>query len=149
MFPRAFSGQYPPGSVFKLVTGSAALQEGVANRDTVIDSKGVMYVESDEYPGVRQPFNDNAAYGPQTFFQGVANSSNIYFFWLGGGYSEGNDDHLRRASASIAWHATRARSATARARAWTSAANRTAPSPTRPGSSFTRASPGSRATPTT
>jgi penicillin-binding protein 2 len=90
MFPRAFSGQYPPGSVFKLVTGSAALQEGVANRDTVIDSKGVMYVESDQYPGVRQPFNDNAAYGPQTFFQGVANSSNIYFFWLGGGYQEGS-----------------------------------------------------------
>jgi penicillin-binding protein 2 len=90
MFPRAFSGQYPPGSVFKLVTGSAALQESVANRDTVIDSKGVMYVESDQYPGVRQPFNDNAAYGPQTFFQGVANSSNIYFFWLGGGYQEGS-----------------------------------------------------------
>jgi penicillin-binding protein 2 len=90
MFPRAFSGQYPPGSVFKLVTGSAALQEGVANRDTVIESKGVMYVESDEYPGVRQPFNDNAAYGPQVFLQGVANSSNIYFFWLGGGFQEGN-----------------------------------------------------------
>ena len=90
MFPRAFSGQYPPGSVFKLVTGSASLQEGVANRDTVIDSKGVMYVESDQYPGVRQAFNDNAVYGPQTFFQGVANSSNIYFFWLGGGFQEGN-----------------------------------------------------------
>ncbi|MBV8720396.1 MAG: penicillin-binding protein 2 [Chloroflexi bacterium] len=90
MFPRAFAGQYPPGSVFKLVTGSAALQEGVANKDTVIDSKGVMYVDSDQYPGVRQPFNDNAPYGPQTFFQGVADSSNIYFFWLGGGYSEGN-----------------------------------------------------------
>jgi penicillin-binding protein 2 len=90
MFPRAFSGQYPPGSVFKLVTGSAALQENVANRDTVIESKGVMYVESDEYPGVRQPFNDNFAYGPQTFLQGVANSSNIYFFWLGGGFAEGN-----------------------------------------------------------
>jgi penicillin-binding protein 2 len=90
MFPRAFGGQYPPGSVFKLVTGSAALQENVANRDTIVDSKGVMYVESDEYPGVRQPFNDNAAYGPQNFLQGVANSSNIYFFWLGGGYQEGS-----------------------------------------------------------
>lgn len=90
MFPRAYSGQYPPGSVFKLVTGSAALQEGVANRDTVVDSKGVMYVESDEYPGVRQAFNDNAVYGPQIFLQGVANSSNIYFFWLGGGFAEGS-----------------------------------------------------------
>src|SRR5207237_8220728 len=59
MFPRAFSGQYPQGSVFKIVTGYAALQEGVANRDTVIDSKGVMDVESDQYSGVRQPLNDN------------------------------------------------------------------------------------------
>ena len=55
MFPRAFEGQYPPGSVFKLVTGSAALQEGVANRDTVIESRGEMYVERDDYPGVRPP----------------------------------------------------------------------------------------------
>ncbi|MBV9171761.1 MAG: penicillin-binding protein 2, partial [Chloroflexi bacterium] len=90
MFPRAFSGQYPPGSVFKLVTGSAALQEGVATRNTVVDAKGVMYVDSDQYPGVRQAFNDNAVYGAENFFQGVANSSNIYFFYLGGGYQEGD-----------------------------------------------------------
>lgn len=89
MFPRAFGGQYAPGSVFKLVTGTAALAEGVATRDTVIDSKGVMYVERDEFPDVRDPLRDNAAWGPQNFLQGLANSSNIYFFWLGGGYSEG------------------------------------------------------------
>jgi penicillin-binding protein 2 len=76
--------------VFKLVTGSAALQEGVATRDTIIDAKGVMYVDSDQYPGVRQAFNDNAVYGMENFFQGVANSSNIYFFYLGGGYQEGD-----------------------------------------------------------
>jgi penicillin-binding protein 2 len=91
MLPRAFSGQYPPGSVFKLVVGSGALQEGLATKDTVIDSQGAMFVDSDQYPGVRQRFTDTAAYGPQTFFQGVANSSNIYFFWLGGGYQEGNN----------------------------------------------------------
>ncbi|MBI2755673.1 MAG: penicillin-binding protein 2 [Chloroflexi bacterium] len=90
MFPRAYGGTYAPGSVFKLVTGSAALQEGVATRDTIIDSKGVMYVASEEYPGVSQAFNDNAAWGKQNFLQGLANSSNIYFFWLGGGYQEGD-----------------------------------------------------------
>src|SRR4029078_6362312 len=40
MFPRAFSGQYPPGSVFKLVTGSAALQENLAKPDTRIELQG-------------------------------------------------------------------------------------------------------------
>ena len=121
----------------------------MANRDTVIDSKGVMYVESDEYPGVRQPFNDNAAYGPQTFLQGVANSSNIYFFWLGGGFQEGNKtifeglgvDRLAQYARAFGYGVAHA--------AWTSAANRTAPSPTRPGSSSTRTSPGSKATRTT
>jgi penicillin-binding protein 2 len=90
MYPRAFAGQYPPGSVFKLVVGSAALQEHVATRDTVIDSKGQMFVDNDEYPGVKTRLVDTFAYGPQTFFQGVANSSNIYFYYLGGGYQEGN-----------------------------------------------------------
>lgn len=90
MFPRAYAGTYAPGSVFKLVTGSAALQAGIANRDTIIESTGVMYVESDEYEGVRTPFPDNDAWGKQNFLQGLANSSNVYFFWLGGGYQEGD-----------------------------------------------------------
>jgi penicillin-binding protein 2 len=90
MYPRAFAGQYPPGSVFKIVVGSAALQEHVATKDTVIDSKGQMFVDNDEYPGVKTRLVDTFAYGPQVFFQGVANSSNIYFYYLGGGYQEGN-----------------------------------------------------------
>ncbi len=90
MFPRAFAGQYPPGSVFKIVTGTAALQEGVVARDTVIDSKGEMYVENDQYPGVKTRLVDTSPYGPQVFMQGVANSSNVFFYYLGGGYQEGD-----------------------------------------------------------
>ncbi len=89
MFPRAYGAQYAPGSVFKLVTGAAALEEGVATRETIIESRGVMEVESDQYPAVRDRLPDNAAYGRQNFIQGLANSSNIYFWWLGGGYQEG------------------------------------------------------------
>jgi penicillin-binding protein 2 len=90
MFPRAYGGTYAPGSVFKLVTGAAALQEGIATRNTIIESKGEMWVQSEEYPEVKTRFVDNGVWGRQNFLQGLANSSNIYFFWLGGGFQEGD-----------------------------------------------------------
>jgi penicillin-binding protein 2 len=85
-FDRSISGQYPPGSTFKLVTGLGALQEGVAKRETIIESKGVLYVPHDFYPNMRQPFPDWSPLGRLNFIQAIANSSNIYFFYLGGGY---------------------------------------------------------------
>jgi penicillin-binding protein 2 len=85
-FHRAIAGNYPPGSTFKLVTGLGALQEGVANRNTIIESKGILWVPHDFYPGYRQPFPDWSALGKLNYLQAIANSSNIYFFYLGGGY---------------------------------------------------------------
>ena len=87
-FHRATAGLYPPGSTFKLISAVGALQEGVANRDTVIESRGVMYVPHDLYPQVRQPFPEwiSTGLGKLNFISAIANSSNIYFFYLGGGY---------------------------------------------------------------
>ena len=85
-FHRAIAGNYPPGSTFKLVTGLGALQEGVASRNTIIESKGILWVPHDFYPGIRQPFPDWSALGKLNYLQAIANSSNIYFFYLGGGY---------------------------------------------------------------
>ena len=51
LFHRAIAGNYPPGSTFKLVTGLGALQEGVATRNTIIESKGILWVPHDFYPG--------------------------------------------------------------------------------------------------
>ncbi|MGE3269420.1 MAG: penicillin-binding protein 2 [Chloroflexota bacterium] len=85
-FHRAVAGNYPPGSTFKLVTGLGALQEGVANRNTIIESKGILWVPHDFYPGVRQPFPDHSILGKLNYMQAIAKSSNIYFFYLGGGY---------------------------------------------------------------
>jgi penicillin-binding protein 2 len=39
---RAVSGQYPPGSIFKIVTALAALKAGVATSDTTVYCKGAM-----------------------------------------------------------------------------------------------------------
>jgi len=86
LFHRAIAGNYPPGSTFKLVTGLGALQEGIASKNTVIESKGILWVPHDFYPGYRQPFPDWSVLGKLNFTQAIANSSNIYFFYLGGGY---------------------------------------------------------------
>jgi penicillin-binding protein 2 len=87
-FHRAIAGRYPPGSTFKVVTGLGALQEGIATRDTTIETHGVLYVPNDFYPTVRQRFPDwpGAPQGRFNLTQAIANSSNIYFFYLGGGY---------------------------------------------------------------
>lgn len=85
-FHRAVQGTYAPGSTFKLVTGAGALQEGVATRDTVIESKGAIYVPSDYNPNYRTRFPDWAVLGKLNFVQAIANSSNVYFFYLGGGF---------------------------------------------------------------
>lgn len=86
LFQRAISGNYPPGSTFKLVTGLGALQEGLASKNTIIESKGILWVPHDFYPGIRQPFPDWSPLGRLNFTQAIANSSNIYFFYLGGGF---------------------------------------------------------------
>ncbi|MCC7367985.1 MAG: penicillin-binding protein 2 [Chloroflexi bacterium] len=85
-FHRAVAGNYPPGSTFKLVTGLAGLQEGVFSKNTVIESKGILWVPHDFYPGYRQPFPDHSVLGKLDYARAIAMSSNIYFFYVGGGY---------------------------------------------------------------
>jgi penicillin-binding protein 2 len=86
LFPRAIAGQYPPGSTFKLVTGAAALHEGIATRNTVIEGRGAIFVPNEYDPRLVQRFPDWATFGPMNFIQGLAYSSDVYFYYLGGGF---------------------------------------------------------------
>jgi penicillin-binding protein 2 len=79
------SEQYAPGSTFKAIVGAAALQEGVATPSTVITSTGQITVENEFNPNVVYPYPDWAALGPLDFYQGLAMSSNIYYYYLAGG----------------------------------------------------------------
>ena len=82
----AIGDNYPPGSTFKVITGSAALQEGVATPSTTIFGGGVLYVQNQEDPSVITPFYDWATLPFfMDFFQGLANSSDVYFYCLAGG----------------------------------------------------------------
>lgn len=78
----------PPGSIFKLVTASAALQEEVANASTRIYSPGSITVPSQYDPTVLYTFYDWAPLGWLDFTQAIAQSSDVYFYYLGGGYRD-------------------------------------------------------------
>ena len=80
------SEMYPPGSTFKTVVGSAALQEGIATPSTTIVSRGSITVPNQYVPGDYFVFRDWAALGALDFYGGLAMSSDVYFYHLAGGY---------------------------------------------------------------
>ncbi len=96
----AISALYPPGSVFKIVTASGALQEGVIDEDTRLGDSfdgrvdGIIYVDNRFFP-------DDARYA-QPFYcwihtygtghyrinvrEAMAVSCDIFFYQISGGY---------------------------------------------------------------
>lgn len=84
----AVSSSYPPGSTFKMVTGTAALQEGVATPQTRIVSRGFITIPNQYDPSITYTFPDWAVLGSLDFYQGVAQSSDVYFYYLAGGYED-------------------------------------------------------------
>jgi penicillin-binding protein 2 len=83
----AISDQYPPGSTFKTITASAALQTGVANENTKLISTGAMCFGGDVHTtGTGDCVYDwRPNLGTLTLKQGIALSSDIYFYCLAGG----------------------------------------------------------------
>ncbi|HUF53655.1 MAG TPA: penicillin-binding protein 2 [Dehalococcoidia bacterium] len=84
----AISDRYPPGSTFKTIVGAAALQEGVASPSTTIVSRGYINVENEFDPNVVYVYKDWAPLGALDFYDGIAMSSNVYFYYLAGGKSD-------------------------------------------------------------
>lgn len=88
LFNYAVGGVHPPGSTFKLVTGSAALQEGIATPETVIVSRHSISIPNQYDPSILYHFYDWGSFGPLDFRQAVSMSSDIYFYYLAGGYED-------------------------------------------------------------
>jgi penicillin-binding protein 2 len=72
-----------------MVTGTAALQEGVATPGTTITSHGNNTVEDDYDPDRVWIMRDWATLGTLDFYHGLAMSSDVYFYYLAGGYYQG------------------------------------------------------------
>jgi penicillin-binding protein 2 len=89
MLNHAIGEMYAPGSTFKQITGLAALQEGIANAGTQIFSPGYLDVENEYLPGKFDRFRDwRNDLGTMNFYRGLAMSSDVYFYYLSGGYIE-------------------------------------------------------------
>ncbi|HAV11521.1 MAG TPA: penicillin-binding protein 2 [Candidatus Moranbacteria bacterium] len=80
LFNRAISGEYAPGSTVKPVLAAGALSEGVITPSTIIDGLGgILRIGSFS-------FRDWKVHGPSDVRTAIAESNDIFFYSIGGGY---------------------------------------------------------------
>ena len=80
MFNRAISGEYPPGSTFKPLVASAALQEGTIAPSTTLDCPAAINIGSYSFP-------DWKTHGLTDVRKAIAESVDIFFYAIGGGWN--------------------------------------------------------------
>lgn len=87
---RATLGQYSPGSTFKMVVGTAALQEGLTTpREKIRDTgrfqypAGQKYPYGDYHPGCGIYLQHGGTHGLEDMAHAIKDSCNIYFYTMG------------------------------------------------------------------
>ncbi len=106
----AIAAQPPPGSIFKIIPAAAALQEGVIDRNTHIMGEGVITIPDKYYPNDPGRARDfvcwiylagGGSHGSLDVVGGLANSCDIFFYKVGGGFEPSGFEGLgdRRLSA--------------------------------------------------
>lgn len=75
---RALQGQYPPGSTFKIVVASAALESDKWSSDTKVRCAGA-------FPSGNHVFKDwkKGGHGVMDMYQAIVNSCDVYFYNIG------------------------------------------------------------------
>lgn len=78
---KAVSDTYYPGSVFKMVTGSMAMESGVASEDSTYTCTGQWVFDDPTIDPISCWYH--AGHGTETLVDGICNSCNPYMIWLG------------------------------------------------------------------
>jgi len=102
LLDHAISGIYPPGSTFKLVTASAALEEKIVTRKTILNAPGIIYLPNRNFPDdpdLAQPFvcwihKSGGEHGDINITEAIAESCDIFFYKVGGGFPPTEFDGL-------------------------------------------------------
>lgn len=79
---KAVSDTYYPGSVFKMITASMALEEGIVDEASTFTCSGAWHFLD---PGIKpiKCWIGMPGHGTETLVDGVCNSCNPYMIWLG------------------------------------------------------------------
>lgn len=80
---RVTQNRYPPGSTFKPILALAGLEEGVITPESKVDCHGQIQVGSNG-----AIFEDWRTHGIVDLKKAIAESCNVYFYTIGGGYGE-------------------------------------------------------------
>jgi penicillin-binding protein 2 len=78
LFNRATEGAYPTGSIFKIITALAALENGVVTPDEVINDGGELTIGGQTFQNA-----GGVANGPLSLVRALQVSSDVYFYTLG------------------------------------------------------------------
>lgn len=80
-FDRVYKGTYPPGSVFKLISAIAALENRSVNLQEKINCPG--YASLLDKKNVEKKYGCWKVHGVVDFWESMAHSCNVYFYNLG------------------------------------------------------------------
>lgn len=83
---RVVSGQFTPGSIVKPYLAVAALEEGIVQPETSFVSTGALRLANPYAPDQYSLFTDWRAHGVVNLRRALAVSSNVYFYYIGGGF---------------------------------------------------------------
>ncbi len=75
LYPRAHGGVYPPGSTFKMVVATAALEAGVIDTDTRFTCRGSMW-----FGGRSWHCHKKGGHGTVSLHNGIKLSCDVYFY---------------------------------------------------------------------
>ena len=97
MINHAVSGVYPPGSTFKIVTAAGALEEKTIDPEKQLNDPGKISIQNKFYQadrGKTQEFvcwiekSTGHGHGLVNFTRGIAESCDVYFYKIGGGWDD-------------------------------------------------------------
>ncbi len=90
LFNRPITGEYPPGSTFKIVSATGILSEGLADIYDYVNDQGTIRVVNKYDPNIIYYFYswDRSGLGSVNIIGALEKSSDIYFYVYGGGWED-------------------------------------------------------------